>query len=92
MRTTTAPAHDDPVSRFRLHHAHDDIECPAAFAAWRGFMSPLRHQPTTGRCAGDRHELWWDVDADNPDAALTLLPPFLASRSEAIAVTEVPIP
>jgi hypothetical protein len=77
---------------FRLHHRHRADECGAAFAAWRGFSSPLRHRATTGSCASGGHELWWDVEAGDEQAALALLPRFVAERSRAARVREVPIP
>ena len=30
---------------FVLVHHHEPDECRFAFAAWKGFDSPLRHQP-----------------------------------------------
>lgn len=78
--------------RYRLHHRHTAAECPAAFASWRGFVSPLRHGVATGSCARGGHELWWDVDADSSAAALALLPGFVAERTQASPVDEVPIP
>ena len=30
---------------FYLHHSHEPDECETAFAAWKGFESPLRHRP-----------------------------------------------
>lgn len=80
------------VPRFRLHHRHTATECPAVFASWRGFFSPLRHGVAVGSCARGRHDLWWDVDADNADAALALLPPFVADRTDATPVQDLPIP
>ena len=62
------------------------------FAAWRGFASPLRHQPALGSCLFDDHQIWWRVEADSAADALALLPFFVAERSVAVAVTEVQIP
>jgi hypothetical protein len=88
-----APGADDrPVPRFRLSHRHDATECPAAFAAWRGFQSPLRHRATVGTCVLGGHEIWWDVEADGPGSALTLLPPFVAERTTAMEVREITVP
>lgn len=80
------------MTRYRLHHRHTAAECPAVFASWRGFASRLRHGVATGSCARGGHELWWDVDAENQTAALALLPPFVAARTQASPITDVPIP
>jgi hypothetical protein len=86
------PAHHPVMPSFRLHHRHAPRECGAAFAAWRGFQSPLRHRPTVGTCRLGGHELWWDVRAESAQAALALLPPYLAERTAVTAVEHVPIP
>ena len=84
--------------RFALRHRHSPRECAVAYAAWRGFESPLRHEPTLATCgSGSRddaadHLLMWTVDAESEQAALALLPPWLAERTEAHGVVEVPIP
>jgi hypothetical protein len=80
------------VSRFILHHTHDARECAAAFAAWRGFRSPLRGRATPASCAFGGHEMWWDVDAADVDEALALLPRYLAERATAVRVEQVAIP
>jgi hypothetical protein len=77
---------------FRLHHRHAPRECAAAFAAWRGFQSPLRHRTTIGTCRLGGHELWWDVEVDSVAAALALLPRYVAERTEVVAVEDVRIP
>jgi hypothetical protein len=84
--------HHALVPLYRLCHQHAAPECPAAFAAWRGFKSPLRRRPTTGNCHFGCHQLWWDVEAVTPEAALALLPPYVAERTVANPVGEVPIP
>lgn len=83
--------------RFVLSHRHLPGECAVAYSAWRGFESPLRRAPALGTCeseggAGSEHLLIWTVDADSPDGALALLPEWLAARTEARRVAEVPIP
>jgi hypothetical protein len=82
--------------RIVLNHRHAPDQCGIAFAAWRGFDSPLRHTHALASCAspahGAEHLLTWTVEADSTDAALALLPPWLAERAEARAVGEVPIP
>jgi hypothetical protein len=35
---------------FLLHHQHQPHECAAAFAAWQGFDSPLRHGRVPSSC------------------------------------------
>jgi len=77
---------------YRLHHRHRAPECPIAFAAWKGFASPLRRQVTLASCAGGGHEIWWDVNADSADEALAQLPRYVAERSQAIPVVETEIP
>lgn len=84
--------HSRHMATFRLRHRHTARECPAAFAAWRGFRSPLRHHPTAGSCQLGGHELWWDVQAGSAEEALHLLPPFLAERTEVIPLSQVQIP
>ena len=84
------------MTRFILSHRHDPEQCAVAFASWRGFSSPLRHQAAVGTCEGTngsaQHEIWWFVDAGDPEAALAQLPPFVAERAEAKQVGEVSIP
>ena len=63
-----------------------------AYAAWRGFRSPLRHRPATSSCAEGGHALWWRVEAESEEAALAQVPPYLAERSHATRVSEVQIP
>ncbi len=77
---------------FLLHHRHQPQECPAAFAAWAGFDSPLRHRPAPSSCLAGGHALWWRVEARDRRAALALLPSFVAARTTATEVREVEIP
>jgi hypothetical protein len=77
---------------FVLHHHHAPAECAAAFAAWQGFDSRLRRHPAASTCLDGGHALWWRVEAPDRHAALALLPPFVARRSDAIAVRDVQIP
>lgn len=62
------------------------------FTSWRGFASPLRHGTALGSCATGGHELWWDVEAVDESAALALLPEYVAARTRADPVNDVPIP
>ena len=77
---------------FLLHHQHAPAECAAAFAAWRGFDSPLRRHAAASTCLDGGHAVWWRVEAPDRQAALALLPPFVAHRTDAIAVRDVQIP
>ena len=77
---------------FVLSHRHEPAECRIAFAAWNGFESPLRHVGAVGSCATGGHRIYWTVEADSAEAALALLPEYLALRTDANEVTEVPIP
>jgi hypothetical protein len=80
------------VPRFLLSHRHAAAECRVAFAAWKGVESPLRRRDALGTCGFGGHQLWWTVEASDTAAALALLPPFLATRTEALEVSDVPIP
>jgi hypothetical protein len=77
---------------FLLHHQHAPAECAAASAAWLGFDSPLRGGAATSTCLEGDHALWWRVEASTRQAALALLPPYVAVRTEAIHVRDVRIP
>jgi hypothetical protein len=77
---------------FVLHHRHEPHECAASFAAWQGFDSPLRHGRVPSTCLAGGHELWWRVTAGSREAALALLPRFVAARTTPIRVREVDIP
>jgi hypothetical protein len=77
---------------YRLTHQHDPDECRIAWAAWKGFDSPLRHSRVFGSCAEGGHTLWWVVDAPGAGEALAQLPPYVAERSRADRVSEVRIP
>jgi hypothetical protein len=80
------------VPTYQLTHQHAPEECRVAFAAWRGFDSPLRRRRTLASCADGGHQIWWTVEADDPAAALAQLPPYVAERTQLAAVSEVPIP
>jgi hypothetical protein len=80
------------MPRFLLHHRHEARECPAAFAAWKGFESPLRHRTTIGSCLAGGHEIWWEVEAASHAVALGHLPRYVAERSEVIRVSDVYVP
>jgi hypothetical protein len=80
------------MPRFLIHHRHEARECAAAFAAWKGFSSPLRRETTIASCLAGGHEIWWEVTAPGEAAALAQLPPYVATRSEAIAISDVRVP
>ena len=77
---------------FLLEHRHTPAECAAAFAAWTGFQSPLRHGSAASTCLAGGHALWWRVQAKDTAAALAMLPPFVARRTVPIEVRDVEIP
>jgi hypothetical protein len=79
------------MSRYLLHHHHEPRECGVAFAAFRGFESPLRHQTTLASCRCGGHSIWWTVEATSEENALALLPFFVAERTTATPVSEVQI-
>jgi hypothetical protein len=77
---------------FLLHHRHEAAECAAAFAAWQGFESPLRHSAPASSCLAGGHGIWWRVEAGSVQDALGLLPRFVAERTTPIQIREVQIP
>jgi hypothetical protein len=77
---------------FLLHHQHQPHECAAAFAAWKGFASPLRHQAAASSCLGGGHGIWWLVEAADRAEALALLPRYVAMRTDPIRIRPVRIP
>lgn len=80
------------MREYVLVHHHAPTECATAFAAWRGFQSPLRGRKAPSTCLTGGHQLWWRVSAGSPGEALELLPRYLAERTSAIEVRDVPIP
>jgi hypothetical protein len=80
------------MATFVLTHRHRPEECAVAIAAWKGFPSPLRHGRPLGSCAHGGHCLWWTVEAADVESALALLPRYVALRTVAEEVREVPIP
>jgi len=80
------------MALFLLHHQHQARDCDTAFAAWHGFDSPLRHHLAPSTCLAGEHAIWWRVQARDVQAALALLPRYVADRTRAIAVREVEIP
>lgn len=80
------------MTQFLLQHLHKPHECAAVFASFRGHDSPLRHQPTVASCRSGGHAIWWTVEAEHESNALALLPPYVATRTTVVRVTEVDIP
>jgi hypothetical protein len=80
------------MTRYLLHHSHEPQECGVVFASFKGHQSPLRHQSTLASCRSGGHEIWWTVEANDEEDALALLPPYVAARTTATPVSEVPIP
>ncbi len=80
------------MKKYLLQHRHEPDECGVAFAAWRGFDSPLRHRSALSSCVMGGHSIWWLVEAQDAEEALAQLPPYLASRTQASSVGEVSIP
>jgi hypothetical protein len=80
------------MALFLLHHRHAPGECAVAYAAWKGFASPLRRRPTLSSCVEGGHEIWWRVTAESAVEALRLLPPYVSARTQAIAARDVDIP
>jgi hypothetical protein len=75
-----------------LHHRHRPHECGAAFAAWKGFESPLRNAFAPSTCLAGGHAVWWRVEAPDAATALTLLPAYVARRTQPTEVRDVRIP
>lgn len=92
MSGTTVRGIVGHVPRYLLHHHHVPNECGVAFAAFRGFESPLRHKDALASCNSGGHSMWWTVDASSEDRALAQLPYFVAERTTAVPVDEVRIP
>jgi hypothetical protein len=80
------------MPQYLLHHRHEPRECPAAFAAWKGFSSPLRRLTTIGSCLSGGHEIWWELAAPDEREALAHLPPYVAARTQAIRISPVRMP
>jgi hypothetical protein len=80
------------MCRYLLHHRHEPGDCGVVFAAFRGFESPLRRQPTLASCRSGGHAIWWTVEAASEQDALALLPFYVAERTSVACVTDVAIP
>lgn len=80
------------MPRYLLEHRHAPRECGVVFASFKGHQSPLRHHATLASCRSGGHAIWWDVEAASGEAALQLLPAYVAERTTASRVSEVQIP
>lgn len=80
------------MPRYLLHHEHAPHECGAVFASFHGHESPLRHMTTIASCLFGGHAIWWEVTADSTDAALGLLPFYVAQRTTVVPIAPVDIP
>ena len=80
------------MALFLLEHRHQPDECAVAFAAWKGFDSPLRQRAVLCSCRSGGHRLWFVVPAAAAESALVQLPRYVAARCVAIDVGEVTIP
>lgn len=80
------------MPRYLLYHRHLPRECGVVFASFNGHDSPVRHRPAIATCTFGGHEIWWAVDAPTAQHALDLLPFYVAQRTSASAVSDVPIP
>ena len=80
------------MKTFVLSHAHAENECAAAYAAWAGTDSPLRGDLALAGCEHGDHRVFWQVEAPDAEAALALLPTYVARRTEATPVRDVVIP
>jgi hypothetical protein len=54
MSRAAAPRRVVAVTRFLLHHRHGPDDCGVVFAAFRGFVSPLRRGAALASCRGSR--------------------------------------
>ena len=76
---------------YLLEHRHEARECGVVFAAFKGHESPLRRQETLASCRSGGHAIWWTVEADSENAALALLPFYVAQRTMATRVSKIDI-
>jgi len=80
------------MTRFLLSHSHRESECETAFAAWADVNSPLRGEVAAAGCAHGDHRVFWWAEAADAEAALALLPDYVAARTLAIPVRDVVTP
>ena len=80
------------MAAYLLEHRHRPDDCGVAFAAWKGFESPLRGHRTVCSCFVGGHTIWWLVEAGDPVAALAQLPEYVAERTTVVEVTRIMVP
>lgn len=80
------------MPRYLLCHHHLPHECGAVFASFAGDGSPLRHRTTTSSCRYGGHAIWWEVTAGSEQAALAMLPRYVAARTTVVRVGPVRVP
>jgi hypothetical protein len=80
------------MPRYLLHHVHRPQDCGVAFASFSGHDSPLRHRTAMASCPFGGHEIWWWVEASSEEAALALLPFYVAQRTVVSELGAVLIP
>jgi hypothetical protein len=78
------------MASFLLTHRHDPQECADVAAAWREFVSPLRGRRPYWSCPTGGHRVWWTVEAADKRAALSLLPAYVANRTVAWEIRNMP--
>jgi hypothetical protein len=74
------------MPRYLLMHKHESAACVASFESWDGFESPLLPGRPPATCRQASHTQTWMLEADDPTAALALLPPMVADRTDAIEI------
>ena len=80
------------MPRFVLLHQHTPERCATAWAAWAGYHSELRGTEAGCTCLHGGHLAWWEVDAPDAEAALRMLPPYVAERAQALSMRRVLTP
>ena len=69
-----------------------DVGLALVAAVAAQFESPLRGGRPLASCISGNHGMWWFVRASDVEAALAQLPPYVAERTVAEEVREVPLP
>jgi hypothetical protein len=62
------------MALFLFEHHHQPDDCAVAFAAWKGFDSPLKHTAVLCSCRSGGHRLWFVVTSATAESALRQLP------------------
>jgi hypothetical protein len=90
--TKSAVRHIPHMPSFMVQHRPQPEEWPSAYAAWKGFDSPLRGRRVPSSCRLGGHQIWWEIEAGDETDALGHLPGFVAERTIATRVNAVDIP